>query len=65
MLPALDERRAAIMCYTSSTTGRAKGVVYSHRALVLHSLVFALPDAVSISSRDVVMPVVPMFHVNA
>jgi len=63
--PAIDERRAAVMCYTSGTTGRPKGVVYSHRALVLHSLVSALPDSFGISSADVILPVVPMFHVNA
>ena len=62
--PAIDERQAAAMCYTSGTTGRPKGVVYSHRALVLHSLVFALPDALGISSRDGILPAVPMFHVN-
>jgi len=62
--PAIDERRAAAMCYTSGTTGRPKGVVYSHRALVLHSLVFALPDALGIGSRDAILPAVPMFHVN-
>ncbi len=63
--PALHERRAAAMCYTSGTTGRPKGVVYSHRALVLHSLVAALPDQLGVSSRDTILPVVPMFHVNA
>jgi fatty-acyl-CoA synthase len=62
--PAVDERQAAAMCYTSGTTGRPKGVIYSHRALVLHSLVFALPDALGISSRDAILPAVPMFHVN-
>ena len=62
--PALDERQAAAMCYTSGTTGRPKGVIYSHRALVLHSIVFALPDAFGIGSRDVILPAVPMFHVN-
>ena len=63
--PALDERRPAAMCYTSGTTGRPKGVVYSHRALVLHSLTAALPDQLSVSARDTVLPVVPMFHANA
>jgi fatty-acyl-CoA synthase len=63
--PALDERAAAAMCYTSGTTGRPKGVVYSHRALVLHSLVAALPDQLGVSARDRLLPVVPMFHANA
>ncbi len=61
----IGERRAAVMCYTSGTTGRPKGVVYSHRALVLHSLVAALPDVHGVGSRDVILPVVPMFHANA
>jgi fatty-acyl-CoA synthase len=63
--PRLDENQAAGLCYTSGTTGRPKGVVYSHRALVLHSLASALPDALGLSMEDAMLPVVPMFHVNA
>jgi len=63
--PTLDEDDAAGMCYTSGTTGNPKAVVYSHRAIVLHSLVEGLADTFGICERDVVMPVVPMFHANA
>lgn len=63
--PPLDEEAPVGMCYTSGTTGRPKGVVYSHRSLVIHTLAAALPDALGLSQRDVVCPVVPMFHVNA
>jgi len=59
-----DENTAAGMCYTSGTTGNPKGVVYSHRSNVLHAFMAALPDSKNISARDVVMPVVPMFHAN-
>lgn len=62
---AIDEDDAAGLCYTSGTTGRPKGVLYSHRALVLHSLVGALPGGIGIMQSDSVLPVVPMFHVNA
>ena len=63
--PPLDENQAAGLCYTSGTTGRPKGVVYSHRAFVLHSMASALPDAIGGSHGDVLLPVVPMFHANA
>jgi fatty-acyl-CoA synthase len=63
--PQLDERDAAAMCYTSGTTGRPKGVLYSHRAVLLHSLAQASRDCLGVSETDVVLPVVPMFHVNA
>src|SRR6202045_2960499 len=59
-----DENTAAGMCYTSGTTGNPKGVVYSHRSNVLHSMIAATPDAMGVASRDAVMPVVPMFHAN-
>ncbi len=62
---ALDENDAAGMCYTSGTTGRPKGVVYSHRAIVLHSLATATVDCLGVGNRDALCPVVPMFHVNA
>jgi fatty-acyl-CoA synthase len=60
----LDENAAAGMCYTSGTTGNPKGVLYSHRSNVLHSMMAAQPDAMGVSSRDVILPVVPMFHAN-
>lgn len=63
--PKTDENDAAAMCFTSGTTGDAKGVLYSHRALVLHALAFALPDVLAISQHDVVMALAPMFHANA
>ncbi|MGA7787054.1 MAG: fatty-acid--CoA ligase [Xanthobacteraceae bacterium] len=59
-----DENTAAGMCYTSGTTGNPKGVLYSHRSNVLHSMMAAMPDAMDVGSDDTVMPVVPMFHAN-
>ncbi|MET0520215.1 MAG: 3-(methylthio)propionyl-CoA ligase [Burkholderiaceae bacterium] len=63
--PEFDENTASSICYTSGTTGNPKGAVYSHRSSVLHAFGAALPDAMDCSARDVVLPVVPMFHVNA
>ncbi|WP_294639027.1 3-(methylthio)propionyl-CoA ligase [uncultured Aquabacterium sp.] len=63
--PSFDENAAASICYTSGTTGNPKGAVYSHRSTVLHAYAAALPDAMCVSSSDTVLPVVPMFHVNA
>ncbi len=64
-IPRFDENEAVGMCYTSGTTGRPKGVLYSHRAIVLHSLMSATKSGLGIGQGDVLCPVVPMFHVNA
>ncbi|MBF5004730.1 3-(methylthio)propionyl-CoA ligase [Diaphorobacter caeni] len=63
--PDFDENTASSLCYTSGTTGNPKGALYSHRSTVLHAFAAALPDVMCISARDAVLPVVPMFHVNA
>ncbi|MBT8097713.1 MAG: long-chain-fatty-acid--CoA ligase [Woeseia sp.] len=63
--PELDERTAVGLCYTSGTTGDPKGVLYNHRSQVLHAYAGVAPDALNIGNRDTVLPVVPLFHVNA
>ena len=63
--PQIDENSASSLCYTSGTTGNPKGVLYSHRSTVLHTYASSLPDALNLSARDAILPVVPMFHVNA
>ena len=63
--PVFDENSASSMCYTSGTTGNPKAALYSHRSTVLHAYAAALPDVMNLSARDSVLPVVPMFHVNA
>ncbi|MDQ6640514.1 MAG: 3-(methylthio)propionyl-CoA ligase [Pseudomonadota bacterium] len=63
--PTFDENQASSLCYTSGTTGNPKGVLYSHRSTLLHTFAIALPDALNCSAKDVILPVVPMFHVNA
>ncbi len=63
--PVFDENTASSLCYTSGTTGNPKGALYSHRSTLLHSLAAALPDALDCGANDVILPVVPMFHVNA
>lgn len=63
--PSFDENSASSLCYTSGTTGDPKGVLYSHRSSILHAYAAALPDVMGLSASDAVLPVVPMFHVNA
>ena len=63
--PVFDEHAASSLCYTSGTTGNPKGALYSHRSTLLHSYASAMPDSLNVSARDTVLPVVPMFHVNA
>jgi fatty-acyl-CoA synthase len=63
--PEMDENTASCMCYTSGTTGNPKAALYSHRSTILHAYACALPDVMCLSARDSVLPVVPMFHVNA
>ncbi len=63
--PELDENEACALCYTSGTTGNPKGVLYSHRSTMLHAMMTLIPDAMNMSRHDVVLPIVPMFHVNA
>ena len=63
--PEFDENTASALCYTSGTTGRPKGVLYSHRSTVLHAYAIALPDVLDLRATSRILPVVPMFHVNA
>jgi acyl-CoA synthetase (AMP-forming)/AMP-acid ligase II len=63
--PVFDENTACSLCYTSGTTDQPKGVLYSHRSTILHAYAASLPDCFNCSARDVILPVVPMFHVNA
>jgi 3-(methylthio)propionyl---CoA ligase len=63
--PQLDENLASSLCYTSGTTGNPKGVLYSHRSTLLHAMASAASDSIGVNGRDTVLPVVPMFHVNA
>jgi len=63
--PSFDENTAACLCYTSGTTGNPKGALYSHRSTLIHAYAASLPDTLNLSAREVVLPVVPMFHVNA
>jgi acyl-CoA synthetase (AMP-forming)/AMP-acid ligase II len=63
--PSFDENQASSLCYTSGTTGNPKGALYSHRSTVLHTFAIALPDSLGCSARETILPVVPMFHVNA
>jgi fatty-acyl-CoA synthase len=63
--PSFDENTASSLCYTSGTTGNPKGALYSHRSTVLHTYAAALPDSLNCSAHDTILPVVPMFHVNA
>jgi fatty-acyl-CoA synthase len=63
--PEFDENHASSLCYTSGTTGNPRGALYAHRSTLLHTYAIALPDSLNLSARDVLLPVVPMFHVNA
>ena len=63
--PEFDERTGAVLCYTSGTTGNPKGALYTHRAIVLNALTGCLPGVMNVSPQEAVLPVVPMFHINA